>query len=57
MEKKHRVRRMARCEEKTVITGRATDTVLKVMQGNFVVIVQNYLLFLTRRVMIDDAFF
>lgn len=55
--KKHTVRRMGRCRERTVITGRATDTVLKRMQGNFIVIVQQYLLLLTRRVMIDDSFF
>lgn len=56
MQKKHTVRRTDRCRKRTVITGRATDTVLKIMQGNFIVIKQ-YLLLLTRRVMIDDSFF
>lgn len=55
--KKHAVRRTGSCRERTVITGRATDTVLKGMQGNFIVLVQKYLLLLTRRVMIDDSFF
>lgn len=57
MEKKKHTVRTGRCRERTVITGRATDTVLKGMQGNFTVIVQKYLLLLTRRVMIDDSFF
>lgn len=48
--KKPRVRKT----ERTVTTGRATDTALKGMQGNFTVVVQKYLL-LTRRVMTDDS--
>lgn len=40
--------------EGTVTTGRATDTALKGMQGNFIVIIQKYLLLLTRKLMIDD---
>lgn len=53
--KEHTVRRTGSCRGRTVITGRATDSVLKGMQGNFIVIVQKYLL-LPRRVMIDDSF-
>lgn len=55
--KKHTEKRIGRCTERTVTTGRATDTVLKGMQGNFLFIVQKNPLLLTRRVMIDDSFF
>lgn len=50
-------RQQIACFERVRRTGRATDTVLKGMQGNFIVILQQYLLLLTRRVMIDDSFF
>lgn len=53
--KKHTVRRMGRCRERTVTTGRATDAVLKGMQRSFIVTVHEYLLF-TRSAMIDDSF-